>query len=127
MIPTLIRAFEANAAIAAYKIVKFSDVAASSKVAPATTNADPFVGVTGSLATASGDMADVLLTGIALVTLGGTVTAGAMLTADASGNAIVAVPTAAVFMSVVGRALAPGVAGDVIEVLLENSAFYRGT
>lgn len=126
MIPSLIRAFEASAAVAAYKIVKFSDTAASSKIALASTNADPFVGVSGSIATVSGDMTDVILTGIGLVTLGGTVTAGAILTSDASGNAIVAVPTAAVFMSIIGRTLAPGVAGDVVEVLLENSAFYRG-
>ena len=127
MIPTLIRAYEASAAIAAFKIVKFSDVAASTKVAQASVNADPIVGVSGTIGGGIGDMVDLTLVGIALVTLGGTVTAGAMLTTDASGNAIVAVPTAAVLMSTIGRAMAPGVAGDVIEVLVVNSAFYRGT
>lgn len=127
MIPTLTRAYEASAAIAAYKIVKFSDVAASSKIATAGVNTDPVLGVSTALAAATGDMADVIQHGIGLVTLGGTVTAGAELTTDASGNAIAAVPTAAVFMTVVGKALQPGVSGDVIEVLVNPRAFYRGT
>lgn len=36
MIPTLIRAYEAGAAIGPYKIAKFSDAAASTKIGPAT-------------------------------------------------------------------------------------------
>lgn len=126
MIPTLIRGYEASAAMGAYKIARFSDVSATSKIALATANTDALLGVTGSLATAVGDMADIIMSGIGLVTLGGTVTAGAELTADASGNAIAAVPTAGVFMSVVGKALAPGVSGDVIEILVSPRAFYRG-
>lgn len=126
MIPTLTRAYEASAAVAAYKVVKFSDVSASSKIAQASVNTDPVLGVTGQLGGAGGDMVDVTQQGIGLVTLGGTVTAGAELTVDASGNAIAAVPTAAVFMAVVGKALAPGVAGDVIEILINPRAFYRG-
>lgn len=126
MIPTLTRAYEASAAIGAFKIAKFSDTAASTKVALAAVNTDPLVGVTGSMATAIGDLADLTLQGIGLVTLGGTVTAGAELTSDASGNAIAAVPTAGVYMSVIGKAMAPGVSGDVIEVLVSPRAFYRG-
>lgn len=127
MIPTLIRAYEASAAIAAFTIARFSDAAASSKIAAASANTDPVIGVTGNLAAGAGDMADVIHHGIGLVTLGGTVTAGAELTSDASGRAIAAVPTAGVFMSVIGKALAPGVSGDVIEVLINPRAFYRGT
>lgn len=127
MIPTLIRAFEASAAIPAFTIAKFSDTAASSKVATAAADTDPIAGVTGSLgAVTAGDMADLTLSGIALVTAGGTITTGALLTPDASGNAIVAVPTAGVFMSIIGRALAPAVAGDVFEFLVLPAAFYRG-
>lgn len=127
MIPTLTRAFEASAAIPAYTAVKFSDTAASSKIAPAAVNTDPVVGVTGAFgATAAGDMTDIVMSGIALVTAGGVITAGAPLTVDASGRAIVAVPTAAVFMSIIGRALAPAVLGDVFEVLVVPAAFYRG-
>ena len=126
MIPTLIRAYEASAAIGAYKIAKFSDAAASTKIGPAAANTDPLMGVTGQLGGAAGDMVDVTQSGIGLVTLGGTVTAGAELTSNASGDAIAAVPTAGVFMSIVGKANAPGVAGDVIEILVGPRAFYRG-
>ena len=126
MIPTLTRAYEASADLAAFKIAKFSDVAATSKIAPAAAHTEPRMGVNGSMAAAIGDMAAVVQHGIGLVVLGGTVTAGAELTSDASGAAIAAVPTAGVFMSVVGKALAPGVAGDVIEVLISPRAFYRG-
>jgi len=113
VIPTLTRAYEASAALAAFKIAKFSDVSATSKVAPAAANTDPLMGVNTAMAAATGDMADIVQHGIGLVVLGGTVTAGAELTSDASGAAIAAVPTAGVFMSVVGKALSPGVAGDV--------------
>ena len=127
MIPLLVRAFEASAVIAAFKIVKFSDTAASSKVATASVNTDPIAGVTGSIgAAAIGDLADLTLLGIGLVTAGGTITAGALLTTDASGNAIVAVPTAGVFMSIIGKALAPAVSGDVFDFLANPDAFYRG-
>jgi len=126
VIPTLIRAYEASAAIGAYKIAKFSDAAASTKIGPAAANTEPLMGVTGQFGGAAGDMVDVTQSGIGQVTLGGTVTAGAELTSDANGNAIAAVPTAGVFMSIVGKANAPGVAGDVIEILVGPRAFYRG-
>jgi hypothetical protein len=128
MIPTLIRAFEASAVLGPYLIAKFSDTAASSKIAGATTNADPIVGATGSIgAVAVGDMVDITLSGIALVTAGGTITAGALLTVDANSKAIVAVPTAGVFMNVIGKALEPAVANDVFQFLAMPVAFYRGT
>lgn len=127
MIPTLIRAFEASAAIAPFIITKFSDVSASAKIATATTNADPICGVTGSLGAAIGEMADITLSGIGLVTAGGTITAGALLTSDASGKAIVAVPTAGVFMNIIGKALEPAVANDVFQFVAIPVAFYRGT
>jgi hypothetical protein len=126
MIPTMIRGFEASSAVAAFKIVRFSEASTTSRVAQAAVNSDPILGVSGNLPQVATDMVDVTMSGIGLVTLGGTVTAGAELTTDASGNAIVAVPTAGVFMQVVGKALAPGVAGDVIEVLVSPRAFFRG-
>lgn len=126
MIPTMIRGFEASAAVAAFKIVRFSEAATTTRIAQASVNTDPVLGVSGNLPQTVADIVDVTMSGIGLVTLGGTVTAGAELTTDANGNAIVATPTAGVFMSVVGKALAPGVAGDVIEVLVSPRAFFRG-
>ena len=61
MIPTLIRAYEASATITAFKVVKFSDTSASSKIALASANTDPILGVTGALAGGAGDMVDVLV------------------------------------------------------------------
>lgn len=127
MIPTLIRAFEASAVIAPFTIAKFSDVSASQKIAPATANTDPICGVTGSMGAALGEMADITLSGIGLVTAGGVITAGALLTSDAAGKAIVAVPTAGVFMNIIGKALAPAVLNDVFEFVAIPVAFYRGT
>lgn len=127
MIPMLVRAYEASAAVPAFTIVKFSDTALSSKIAPASVNTDPIAGVSGSLATAIGDMVDLTMAGIGLVTAGGAITAGAILTTDATGRAIVAVPTAGVFMSIIGKALAPAVSGDVFEYQAVPVAFYRGT
>ena len=64
MTPTLIRAYEASAAIDVFKIVTFSDVSASSKVATASVNTNPVLGVSGSMATAIGDMVDVIQPGM---------------------------------------------------------------
>jgi hypothetical protein len=126
VIPLLIRAFEAQAAILPFKICKFSDVALSAKIATATVNTDPVVGVSGPMGSAIGDMQDITLTGLGLVTAGGTITAGALLTNDASGNAIVAVPTAGIFMSVIGKALEPAASSDVFSFIAIPVAFYRG-
>ena len=127
MIPLLVRAFEASAVIAAFTIVKFSDISATSKVAGASVNTDPLLGCTGAIgAVAIGDMVDIILAGIGLVTAGGTITAGALLTTDGTGKAIVAVPTAGVFMSIIGKAVEPAVSGDVFSFLVNPDAFYRG-
>jgi len=50
--------------------------------------------------------------GLSRVTLGGTVNAGDWLTSDANGKAIATTTTG---NHVIGRAEAPGVAGDVID------------
>ncbi len=121
MIPLLTLSFEASAATTARRIARFSDVSASQRVAGATANTDPIIGVFDRLAGAAGDMVDVFVTGQALVELGGTVTAGAPLTADASGRAIVATPAAATTVRVLGFALEPGVIGDVAKVLVQPS------
>ncbi len=121
MIPLLILPFEASAATTARRIARFSDVSASARVAPAAANTDPSIGVFERMAGASGDMVDVVVQGVASVELGGTVTAGAALTSDASGRAIAAVAVAATTVRIVGIALEPGVVGDFVEVLVQPS------
>lgn len=120
-IPLLILPFEASAAAPARRIARFSDVAASARVAPAAANTDPSIGVFERIAGASGDIVDVVVQGVVQVELGGTVTAGAPLTSDASGRAIAAAPVAATTVRIVGFALEPGVIGDLVEVLVQPS------
>ena len=111
-ISTFIRAYEASAAIGAYLIVRFSDAAASSKVAAGAASNQPLIGTTGKVgATAAGEMVDVFRGGLNPVTLGGTVSAGDWLTSDANGKAIA---TTTAGHQVIGRAERPGVANDII-------------
>jgi hypothetical protein len=112
MTPTIIKAYEASAAIAAFRIVKFSDEEASSKIATAADNLDRLVGTTGKLGGGIGKMVDVVRGGIGGVTLGGTVKAGDWLTSDANGKAVATVTGGD---QVIGKAEQPGVANDIID------------
>ena len=125
MTTPLIKSYEASAAIPANSIVVFSDVSASSKVAPAAAATTPAIGVSGPLATALGGMCDVTLSGLAQVELGGTVTAGAPIMADATGAGIAATATAMTTRRVIGFALEPGVSGDLIWVNVAPSLLDR--
>lgn len=125
MIPSFIRAFEASAEITGRRIVAFSDVAASSKIAMAASATAPALGVADPMGAALGDMCDVHLDGMASVECGATVTAGAPLVADATGRAIPAVAAAATTKRIVGYALQPGVVGDFIDIWLSPSLLDR--
>lgn len=125
MIPTFTKSFEASADILGNRIVAFSDVAASSKVATAASATAPAVGISDSMGSTTGGMCDVHLAGIYPVKLGGTVTAGAPLMADATGAAIAASATAAATRRVIGFAIEPGVSGDIVDVWLAPSLLDR--
>ncbi|MET4206861.1 hypothetical protein [Bradyrhizobium sp. LA2.1] len=115
MIPTFIRSHICTADVAPFKIVKFSDVAASKKVATASAATDPIMGVSDAQGGSNGNTVDVIRRGLGQVTLGGIVAAGDPLTSDASGNAIKLVGAATTIKRLVGFAEEPGVAGDVID------------
>lgn len=120
-IPGFIRSYEAAAAIAAYRIVRFSDAANSSKVGVASAAGQGLIGTTGKVgASAAGQMVDVHRSGLNPVQLGGTVNAGDWLTSDANGKAIA---TTTVGNHVIGRAEQPGVAGDVIDYFAAPGVF----
>lgn len=125
MIPTFIKSYEASADIAGYRFVSFSDTAASSKVAQAAANTAPIIGVSDALPAKIGQQCDIHLAGLAPVMLGGTVTAGAPLTADADGKAIAAVAAASTTVRIAGFAHQPGVAGDIIDVWLAPGLLDR--
>lgn len=127
MIPTFTRAYEASAACLPFRIARFSDVAASQKVAGATLNTQPLIGVFDKLAaqTPIGGLVDVHRGGLCSVELGATVTAGQELTTDAVGRAIPAVAAAATRVRVIGFADQPGVIGDVIDAWIEPTLLDR--
>jgi len=112
-IQTFTRGYEASAIIAAYRIVRFSDAANSSKIATASAaTGQALVGTTGKIgASAAGQMTDVERAGVCPVQLGGPVNAGDWLTSDANGKAIA---TTTIGHQVIGRAERPGIADDII-------------
>lgn len=125
MIPLFIKSYEASAAIVPFRIVCFSDVAASTKVAMATSNLVAAIGVADEMGADIGGQCDIHLAGLAPVELGATVTAGQPLMSDATGRAIPAVAGASSTRRVIGLAHAPGVIGDIIDVWLAPSLLDR--
>lgn len=113
----LTKTLNAEGAIGAYTIVK---VGANDHGALAASAVSDFIiGVTGSVSAASGERVDVIMDGIATVTYGGTVARGALLTTNASGQAVTAAPSAGTNNRVLGIAMVSGVSGDLGAVLIE--------
>ena len=125
MTPSLIKSYEASALIEPCRIVAFSDVSASSKVAKAAVATAPAIGVSGPLGGALGEMCDVILDGQADLDIAATVTAGAPLMSDASGKGIVAAAATATTNRVIGFALEPGLSGDRIKIRVTPSLLDR--
>ena len=114
--PTLTKAYSPGAAVAAYRIVKFS---ADGTVIQAAAVTDKSIGVSTALAAASTDTrVDVIRQGIAEVTYGGNVAVGDLLTSDADGKAVAAAPAAGVNNRIIGIAEVAGVSGDVGSMLI---------
>jgi hypothetical protein len=99
----------AEAAVAAYLIVK-PGVAAGS-VVPAAAATDKLMGTNADLDKAIGELADIGVSAVHKVKLGGTVAAGDALTSDANGKAIATVTTG---NRIIGYAEIAGVLNDVI-------------
>lgn len=116
--PILIRNYVAGAGgVRQYRIVRVG--AADGEVVEATAVTDALLGVSIQPGTAAqGERCDVVLGGVAEVAAGGTITRGAWVTANASGQAVAAAPGAGTNNNVVGIALVSAAAGDVIPVLL---------
>jgi hypothetical protein len=120
-VPLLTKAFQASAAVAGWRFVNFSDVAASSRVAQAAANTGPIIGVSDGMGASINEMVDVHMMGIVMIELGGTVTAGQTLSADANGRAVAVVGAATTTRRVGAIALEPGVNLDRIQVLIVPS------
>lgn len=113
----LTKTLNAEGTIAAYTIVK---VGANDHGALAASAVSDFIiGVTGSVSAVNGERVDVILGGIANVTYGGTIARGALVTTNASGQAVTAAPAAGVNNRILGIAMISGVANDLGAVLID--------
>lgn len=111
--PGFTKTYDSSGAIPAYTIAKFTTTDFQATIAGAAT--DPLAGVTTEIASADGERVDIIHGGSAQVIAGGTITAGAQLTSDASGHAIV---TTTAGNRVIGVARQAASSGDVFEVIL---------
>ena len=111
------RAGTAEAAIAAYRIVKFG--ANDGGYLQAAGPTDYLAGVCESVGPASGERLDVVKAGIADVEYGGTVTRGQPVTSDAVGRAVAAAPAAGSNVRIIGFAEVSAVLGDIAPTWIE--------
>lgn len=108
---------KAGSAISANTILKMG--ADDDSLIPATAVSETLIGVAVD-AIASGDYGEVMLSGIARVKIGGTVTRGDKITTNASAQGVTAAPGAGTNNGIIGIALMSGVANDIIPVLLSQ-------
>lgn len=113
--PLLTKSFDAGAQTKPYRFVKLTGEAT---VQHAAADTDTIIGTTTEVGAESGARQDVHVAGIVEVEAGGNVSRGDYLTSDANGKAVTAGPAAGDNNSVGGIALAGGVDGDIIAVLL---------
>lgn len=118
MIPVLTINRTAEGAIGANLIVKVG--AADTGVLVAAAESDLLLGVSPNFDTASGEPCDINVMGIADVKLGGTVARGQLITADSAGKGVLSAPLAGDNSNILGKALASGVSGDIISVLITH-------
>ncbi|WP_339665867.1 DUF2190 domain-containing protein [uncultured Pseudomonas sp.] len=115
-IPGLITPFTAAAAIGAHLIAAHG--VTDGAAVQADDGATMLLGVTTELPAAAGAVADVVRSGPASVTYGGTVARGAPLTADAAGRAVAVALPAEADTFIVGYAEVSGVVGDIGSALI---------
>lgn len=113
MIPTFTRAYEASGEATGFLIAALT---ADGKAVLATGPTNALIGVFDRQGADAGGMADVHRAGLVSVQLGATVAAGAPLTADATGRAVLC--TAGAGRRYIGFADSAGVVGDIIDVFL---------
>jgi hypothetical protein len=118
----LVKTFNTGAAVARSRIVKFG--ADERTVIVSAAAGDSHFGVSDDVpAPGTGDVVDVVLSGVATVEYGGNVTVGALLTSDSVGRAIAATASAGSNVRVIGVAMVGGVSGDLGAVLLSAGSF----
>lgn len=111
-----VRSFVAEAAISANRVVTFG--ATDDNVLAAAAVTSTLIGIVEGVSPVLGERVDVVMTGIADLQIGGSVTRGNYITVDAQGRGVAAAPAAGVNNNVIGVALQSGVSGDIIPVLI---------
>lgn len=109
---TEFKSLVAQSAVAAFLIIKPGT--ADMSAVPAAAATDLLLGTADSLDKATGEMVDLDLRPIAEVKLGGALTRGQPITANAAGKGVAAAPAAGSNVRIIGFALKSGVADDVI-------------
>lgn len=117
----LTKAFVAGAAIAPNRFIKFG--ADDLTVIQGAAAGDAIFAVSDDVGCASGERLDNILSDIATVEFGGTVTRGALLMSDSVGRAIAATAAAGVNVRTCGVALVSAVTGDKGPVLISLGSF----
>jgi hypothetical protein len=114
--PLLLKNFIAGAAIAPFRIIKFSGAGTCIQSAAAT---DLSIGLSNEVGPAIGERFDGVLTGIGYLEAGAAFALGAEITSDSVGRGVTAAPAAGVNNRIVAIALEAAVAlGDIVPVLL---------
>lgn len=119
--PTQIKTMTAGGTIIQNRIVQPGTV--DTEVIQGATLTNPIYGVCYQPGTvAAGDRVDIAFGGVLEVTAGGTVTAGALVTSDTNGKAIVLNPGTGVVGRSLGVAIDAGVSDDLIRINAAPSA-----
>lgn len=120
----LVKPFLAGAAIQPARLVKHDSD--DRTVIQGAAAADAVFGVSDNTpigAAAAGDRVDVVMSGIAPVVYGGTVTRGQLLMSDSTGRAITATAAAGTNVRTAGVAMVSGVVGDIGDISLSPGSF----
>lgn len=118
--PILVKKFTASGAVPANRIVKHG--AADNLAAVAAASTDLLLGISqNKVDAADTEPVDVILQGLAPVKAGGSISRGAKVTSDASGQAIAAAPAAGSNAQVIGVAYEAASSGDIFRVLINQS------
>lgn len=120
----LVKPFLAGAAIQPARLVKFD--ADDRTVIQGAAATDAVFGVSDASpisAAATGERVDVVMSGIAPVVYGGTVTRGQLLMSDSTGRAITATAAAGTNVRTAGVAMVSGVVGDIGDISLSPGSF----
>ena len=107
------------AAVTAFTVAKLG--ADDDTLAVAAAVSDSLVGIFQHATQNAGEEVRVMVIGISRAKCGETITRGQKLTVDASGQVVAAAPATGVNNHIIGLAMASGVSGDIVPVLLSQS------